>query len=98
MVKIEVGVNVSAFDAGLKVQVGSGGSTSLPCEGDGLASLDKVTCLDFVPGVMCIIGLQSVGMLDTDEITIAFLLAGEDYFAIEGRQNGVIGPGLEVGT
>ena len=87
-----------AVQAGLKVQVGRSGATSLSDEGYHLPGLHMLTYLYHVLGVMGVICLQAIGVLDAYQISVAGEYAREHHFAVEGGIDLVLGLRLEVDT
>ena len=63
-----------------------------------LTSLDLITYLYHILGVMAIVGFHSVGMADTHQIAVARKASGKHDLAIKSRTNLVVGLGLQVHT
>ena len=76
-VQIEIVGRVTglAIDTRLKVQMGSRGAARLTYEGYHLASLHVLTFLHQVLRVVSVIGFQSVGVLDANQVAVAGELA-----------------------
>ena len=64
-----------AIDTRLEVQMGRRGTTRLTYEGYHLPSLHVLTFLHQVLRVVGVIGFQSVGVLDADQVAVAGELA-----------------------
>ena len=64
------GVNTLTVDAGLEMQVLSSGTTCATCQCNDVTSLDVVTNLDQILGIVTIIRFQTVVVFDAYQIAI----------------------------
>ena len=96
VVEVFVGVYGPSVNTRLKMQMLSSSATRTTCQRYHLTSLHVVSGLDHILRVMTIVSLQSVGMLDTDQITIASIISRKDDLSVKGGTNLIIRLGLEV--
>ena len=96
VIEVFFGIDTSAVNARLEVEMFGGGTACAPRQCNNLSCRDLVTDTYQVLGVMAIVGFQTVGMLDADEVAIGVIGSREDHLAVEGCQDVVVGLGLEV--
>ena len=96
MVEELLGIEVTASEMGLKVQVLCCGSAGAPCETDYLACLDVLAYLNQILGLVAVEGFKAKSVADDDTIAIAEVGAGARYYSVESCQDVIIGLGLDI--
>ncbi len=95
-VEDEVGVEVLAIDASLKVEVFGGGASRTSKQGDGLSGFDGISAVYQVFGVMAIDGFQPEGVAHDYHVAVCAVVLGHAYHSVESAPYGVFGVGLDV--
>lgn len=96
VVEEDGGVNRSATEADLEVEVGRGGTARLPREPDDLTGLHLLSYFHEVFRLMAVAGGEAVSVADDDVVAVAVIRSRLYDDTVEGRQHLVVGLGLDV--
>ena len=87
-VKDMLGVDGVSHVANLEVEVGAVGAASVAAEADDIASLDLLAGLYVALGHVGVVGFQSIGVVNDDEVAVGAVVFGDTDGAVEGGVDG----------